>query len=375
MMPRMTSCLLLTLAVTLTSAYPSGAPPEACASLNPTSHGASTATGEPPYTLTMTSPTYTPGQLINITLTAVGAGNAFVGVLVEGFAEKKGTENRSEPVGFFKNPPPALKLVCMNMTGNGITHVNATSKTTFTVTWQAPNGSHAGHIHFHYTVVRGHGGPADYFMDIKSDALKPAKLEFVQDHGSMMTQNDLKRMELMQQVEIYDKLMDEAEEGSLNPQAAEKMYHDELRAMMPAQFVEEEEEETPYTEEEPTYSEALTPEEENDDETPYSEGMQEASDVKHQEGIVPMYIEEPQPERETEQVEQVEPETDQIEQVEPETEREEEVPEFTPEREEEMVEEQELVEGREMIEEPEMIEEQEMIEEAEISEQPYVNYK
>ena len=31
------------------------------------------------------------------------------------------------------------------------------------------------------------------------------------------------------------------------PQAAEKMYHDELKAMMPAQFVEEEEEETPYT--------------------------------------------------------------------------------------------------------------------------------
>lgn len=47
-----------------TDAYPSGPPPSACTSLDPTGHNASPQNGASPYEITLDSDTYSPGQTI-----------------------------------------------------------------------------------------------------------------------------------------------------------------------------------------------------------------------------------------------------------------------------------------------------------------------
>ncbi|GFN73734.1 hypothetical protein PoB_000024000 [Plakobranchus ocellatus] len=48
----------------LVSSYPTGAPTGACTSLNPDSHGPSTAKDPSPYKLSFSSSTYKPGDVI-----------------------------------------------------------------------------------------------------------------------------------------------------------------------------------------------------------------------------------------------------------------------------------------------------------------------
>lgn len=157
----------------LVSAYPTGAPAGACTSLNPDSHGPSTAKGPSPYTLSFSSSAYQPGQNIKVTL----SGALFKGFLVVG---RKVGDSTMANVGYFQTPSgPDAQLQCITgKDGNGVTHTNNTVKSGITFDWKAPN-SDVGDIVFHYTVVRG-GAPsvkvdaADYFMDQKSSPLKSA---------------------------------------------------------------------------------------------------------------------------------------------------------------------------------------------------------
>jgi len=155
--------------------YPSGAPEGACSTLNPDSHGPSTATGPCPYNISMSSSSYTKGQMITLTLVST-SGAEFKGYLIEGRVVGK-TENES--IGYFKTVPAGAKTLCMGKYGNSVTHTNNTVKKTVAFQWEAP-GPEYGDIQFHFTVVRGGApatkvDPADYWMDVKSGVLSPSK--------------------------------------------------------------------------------------------------------------------------------------------------------------------------------------------------------
>ncbi|RUS78476.1 hypothetical protein EGW08_013764 [Elysia chlorotica] len=172
------SCALLVLAslaslASLAAAYPNGAPVGACTTLNPDSHGPSTAKGPSPYTITFSSNTYQPGQVLQVTL----SGAPFKGFLIVG---RKDGDQTMANTGFFQTPKsPDAQLQCVGgKDGNGVTHTNNTVKSSISLDWKAPSSA-VGDIVFHFTTVRG-GAPnvkvdaADYFMDQKSSPLKAA---------------------------------------------------------------------------------------------------------------------------------------------------------------------------------------------------------
>ncbi|XP_059148758.1 putative ferric-chelate reductase 1 isoform X2 [Physella acuta] len=166
--------VLLTLAVLIATAaaYPSGAPDDACSTLDPVSHGPSTATGNAPYALTFSSSTYQPNQVITVQL----QGSKFKGFLIVG---RKSDGSSTDPIGYFINPTSDSQLICLNSTtGNGITHTDNSVKAGLTFSWKAPSSS-VGDVVFHYTIVRGGApskdmNPADYYKDEQSAAIKPA---------------------------------------------------------------------------------------------------------------------------------------------------------------------------------------------------------
>ncbi|GFN73737.1 ferric-chelate reductase 1 [Plakobranchus ocellatus] len=158
----------------LVSSFPTGAPLNACMTLDPSSsHGSSTAKDPSPYKLIFSSSTYQPDQLIRVTL----SGAMFKGFLIVG--RKDGDATKAN-VGLFQSPTtPDAKLLCTGLKeGNGVTHTNNTVKSSITFAWKAPNIS-MGDIVFHFTVVRGGApsvdqNPSDYYMDLMSTPLKPA---------------------------------------------------------------------------------------------------------------------------------------------------------------------------------------------------------
>ncbi|GFS17596.1 ferric-chelate reductase 1 [Elysia marginata] len=160
----------------LVSSYPTGAPAGACTSLNPDSHGPSTAKGPSPYEITFSPTTYQPGQNIKVTL----SGAQFKGFLIVG---RKAEDTSMTNVGFFQTPTtPAAQLQCTTgKEGNGVTHTNNTVKSSITLDWKAPSSA-VGDIVFHFTTVRGGApsvkvNPSDYYMDQKSSPLKSASDE------------------------------------------------------------------------------------------------------------------------------------------------------------------------------------------------------
>ncbi|GFS17603.1 ferric-chelate reductase 1 [Elysia marginata] len=164
-------CVLLSFEV---SSFPTGAPLNACMTLDPSSsHGSSTAIGPSPYKLTYSSSTYRPGEVIQVTL----SGSQFKGFLIVG---RKAIDTTRANVGLFQTPStPDAKLLCTGLQeGNGVTHTNNTVKSSITLNWKAPSSA-VGDIAFHFTVVRGgapsiQSNPADYYMGLKSAPLKLA---------------------------------------------------------------------------------------------------------------------------------------------------------------------------------------------------------
>ncbi|BFZ02472.1 hypothetical protein BsWGS_05511 [Bradybaena similaris] len=165
----MTAAAMAVFTVVVTP-YPRGAPESACKSLIPDSHGPSSATGPSPYFLQVSSTTYSPNQVIAITL----RGAAFKGFLIVGTRDDGG----QYPVGSFQTPDVNSKLACTaTSSGNGVTQTNNTVKTLGHFLWKAPSES-AGTIRFNFTVVRG-GAPntkvdaSDYYASQSSAPLTP----------------------------------------------------------------------------------------------------------------------------------------------------------------------------------------------------------
>ncbi|GFO47869.1 ferric-chelate reductase 1 [Plakobranchus ocellatus] len=155
--------------VSTVSSYSSGALDSSCALLDPSGHGASTATGPAPYSLELSKTEYQPGDVIQVTLRG-NAGAQFKGYLVAG---RRADGGSSENIGEFSvDTNGNSKLLCAQPLGNALTHTEASPKSSVEFTWTAPS-SPQGDVVLHYTVVRG-GAPntasnrADYFQDLRS---------------------------------------------------------------------------------------------------------------------------------------------------------------------------------------------------------------
>ncbi|GFS20214.1 ferric-chelate reductase 1 [Elysia marginata] len=167
-----TLVFLLTTTSTLVDSYSSGAVPSSCPDLDPSGHGASTATGVAPYTLELSKTDYEPGDVIQVTLRGTG-GAQFKGFLVAGRRADGGSKDN---IGVMSvDDSGNSKIICDDTLGNALTHTETAPKSSITFTWTAPSTAQ-GDVVIHYTVVRG-GAPstdnnrADYFQDLRSEVI------------------------------------------------------------------------------------------------------------------------------------------------------------------------------------------------------------
>ncbi|XP_078571604.1 putative defense protein 3 isoform X2 [Branchiostoma floridae x Branchiostoma japonicum] len=148
-------------------AYGTGAPLSACTSQQPGHYGFTAQTSASPYSLTVSSSEYTPGQTLTVQIT----GGDFQGFLIQ--ARKVGT---TTAVGFFSSLPSGTKSNdCDNAVASGdntATHSSTAAKRDLTLTWSAPeNQAGQGTIEFVATVAQQ---KATYWMGITSAQLSEA---------------------------------------------------------------------------------------------------------------------------------------------------------------------------------------------------------
>ncbi|CAH1238174.1 FRRS1 [Branchiostoma lanceolatum] len=148
-------------------AYGSGAPLSACTSQQPGHVGTSAQTSASPYSLTVSSSEYTPGQTLTVQIT----GGDFQGFLIQ--ARKVGT---TTAVGFFSSLPSGTKANdCDNVVAAGdntATHSSTATKRDLTLTWSAPE-SQAGQGTIEFVATVAEAKPT-YWMGIKSSQITEA---------------------------------------------------------------------------------------------------------------------------------------------------------------------------------------------------------
>ncbi|XP_078703486.1 putative ferric-chelate reductase 1 isoform X2 [Branchiostoma floridae x Branchiostoma belcheri] len=147
--------------------YGSGAPLTACTSQQPGHTGTTAQTSASPYSLTVSSSQYTPGQALTVQIT----GGDFQGFLIQ--ARKVGT---TTAVGNFSSLPSGTKSNdCDNAVASGTntaTHSSTATKRDLTLTWSAPQDQAGqGTIEFVATVAMQ---KSTYWMGIKSNQITEA---------------------------------------------------------------------------------------------------------------------------------------------------------------------------------------------------------
>ncbi|XP_071941256.1 uncharacterized protein [Antedon mediterranea] len=161
---------LIQVAMFVTAAtYPSGAPEDACSKMSPNKgHNNSKQTSASPYTISMSSAYYSPGQIITVTISGT---DYFKGVMLQ--ARSTGTENSILQGSFSRLPETLQYLTCNNISNSTVTHTNASDKQRIEVDWVAPQ-EFIGKIKFYATIVKN---ISIYWVGQKSDALKEQVVE------------------------------------------------------------------------------------------------------------------------------------------------------------------------------------------------------
>lgn len=138
--------LLVTLTLTAhgVHGYSSGAPQGTCQEMVPR-HGVPPQGGFPPFTITPSKLTYSPGETLTVSLQSTD-GNPFIGLLLE-------ARLGDTPVGSFTPPSGEMVQALQCGSGGALTHTPGLSKTSLIVTWTAP-AQVSGPIRFRATFVR-----------------------------------------------------------------------------------------------------------------------------------------------------------------------------------------------------------------------------
>ncbi|XP_078703485.1 putative defense protein isoform X1 [Branchiostoma floridae x Branchiostoma belcheri] len=166
--------------------YGSGAPLTACTSQQPGHTGTTAQTSASPYSLTVSSSQYTPGQALTVQIT----GGDFQGFLIQ--ARKVGT---TTAVGNFSSLPSGTKSNdCDNAVASGTntaTHSSTATKRDLTLTWSAPQDQAGqGTIEFVATVAMQ---KSTYWMGIKSNQITEAAAATTRAQGTTGTSSQAAR--------------------------------------------------------------------------------------------------------------------------------------------------------------------------------------
>ncbi|XP_042319773.1 putative ferric-chelate reductase 1 [Sceloporus undulatus] len=141
--------------------YPSGKISVACNSMLPSHENAISQTSLPPYAISISNTSFTPGDEIIVSLTGVN-GSSFKGFLLQ--ARTPGGE---AAVGSFQILNPNTQgLICNNIQNSAVSHTNRDDKQNVTAVWIAPPG--VGQVVFRATVVQSF---ATFWAQVQSHLL------------------------------------------------------------------------------------------------------------------------------------------------------------------------------------------------------------
>ncbi|XP_027015206.1 putative defense protein Hdd11 [Tachysurus fulvidraco] len=148
------------LVLSAVTGYPTGAPVARCVDMTP-GHGVPSQTSPSPYTIVISSTTFTPTQSIRVTI----QGPMYLGLLLQA------RSNNTDAVGTWGTPPPDTKyLACSNNSQGAITHSNRNSKNNETTyTWIPPDSIESAFIRA--TVVANR---TTFWVNLSSEKLSRA---------------------------------------------------------------------------------------------------------------------------------------------------------------------------------------------------------
>ncbi|XP_069593526.1 putative defense protein isoform X1 [Ranitomeya imitator] len=128
-----------------TYAYPNGQVTAACDSMTP-SHGASSQTSSPPYTLSLDKYTYSPGDKIKVILS--GSASQFRGFMIQA---RSGSS--TAPLGSFVTSNADAQVLTCTSAASAVSQTSSSGKSSIDVTWVAP-ASVTSDIQIKATVVQ-----------------------------------------------------------------------------------------------------------------------------------------------------------------------------------------------------------------------------
>ncbi|XP_078515386.1 putative ferric-chelate reductase 1 [Lissotriton helveticus] len=141
--------------------YPNGQVAEVCDSLLPNHGGSIPQTSQAPYTITVSSTIFSPGDQITVTLQA-NSGTTFKGFLLQAH-----TVGKSTTVGsFLVSDSSAQILQCNSVQNSAVSHTSATAKSKVSAVWVAPSG--LSQILFSGTFVQSY---STFWTQVESRAL------------------------------------------------------------------------------------------------------------------------------------------------------------------------------------------------------------
>ncbi|KAJ8270316.1 hypothetical protein GJAV_G00112890 [Gymnothorax javanicus] len=129
-------------------------------------HGSSTPqTTMPPFTISTSKSTYSPGDTLMVTLKATSSSQ------FEGFMLQARVGGSTDPVGSFPsfNSSIARTLDCNNSPNSTISHRSANNLRTLEATWEAPSNSTPGDIMFCATFVKEFN---EFWVNVNSPAVR-----------------------------------------------------------------------------------------------------------------------------------------------------------------------------------------------------------
>ncbi|XP_060077433.1 putative defense protein [Ylistrum balloti] len=135
-----------------------GPPLGACVDMWPKAHGADSQTSDPPYTITVSKDTYTPGETLTVVVnTTINKDiKFFEGLLLQARRANCSHTHFEEAVGTFNLPADETFLGLLNCQGgrnSAVGHIAHAHIVDRTFTWTAPDAS-VGHVYFRATVAR-----------------------------------------------------------------------------------------------------------------------------------------------------------------------------------------------------------------------------
>ncbi|XP_034469550.1 putative ferric-chelate reductase 1 [Hippoglossus hippoglossus] len=150
--------------------FPNGSVAFSCGNMMPVHPPYKPSTSNPPFTLSTSSATYTPGGVITVTVEVVkNSSTEFQGFLLQ--ARSRQGNALLWPVGKFTNIDTSLfrALACQNMEDSTVSQASAAKKKKVQLTWEAPRNSGSGDIYFSATLVQDY---TTFWVQLNSSSLR-----------------------------------------------------------------------------------------------------------------------------------------------------------------------------------------------------------